>query len=181
MRRHEEAARLGREALEIAGSTSEWMPRFSGLLLLGRALTSSEPDSALEHLREALEIARESGHRHNELAVLSSMAAAQRQAGRQVEAIALHRQAARVVTALGEDQWALIHFSEAAETYLRGGQPAVAVRLFRRCLKIGQERHLPGPQMITHHRLAATLAHTDPATAAEHAEATEAIARELAA
>ncbi|MUN38683.1 tetratricopeptide repeat protein [Actinomadura litoris] len=177
----EEAARLARGALDVPHADPAWPPTLTARITLGVAIAQECPDEASEHLRQALELAREDGHKHNEAWCLNCLGVALRQMGRHEEALASHRQAFALLEELFEEHWK-IHFLDAyGETCRLAGLPEQALRLHREALDLAPKVGSRHKEARAHEGIAAVLAETDPGAAAEHRAAGQAILRELAA
>jgi tetratricopeptide (TPR) repeat protein len=176
----EQAARLARQTLDIPHADPAWPPTLTALITLGVAIAPERPDEAVQHLRRALELAREDGHKHNEAWCLNCLGVALRQMGRYEEALACHREAFALLDELFEEQWK-IHFLDGyGETCRLAGLPEEALRLHRLALELAPKAGARHKEALAHEGIAAVLDETDPAAAAEHRAAGQAILRELA-
>ncbi|MFB9477177.1 tetratricopeptide repeat protein [Nonomuraea salmonea] len=175
----EEAARRAREVLAVAHDDPAWPAGLTALITLGMALADERPDEAAEHLRRALDLARGDGHRHNEAWCLNCLGVALRRMGRHEEALASHRQAFALLDELFEEQWK-VHFLDGyGETCRQAGLPGEALRLHRQALDLAARMGHRHKEALAHEGLAAVLADSDPAAAAEHRAAGEAIRQDL--
>ncbi|MEV4799203.1 tetratricopeptide repeat protein [Nonomuraea sp. NPDC049421] len=174
-----EAARRAREVLAVAYDDPAWPAGLTALITLGMALADERPDEAAEHLRRALDLARGDGHRHNEAWCLNCLGVALRRMGRHEEALASHRQAFALLDELFEEQWK-VHFLDGyGETCRQAGLPGEALRLHRQALDLAARMGHRHKEALAHEGLAAVLADSDPAAAAEHRAAGEAIRQDL--
>ncbi|MGP4102184.1 ATP-binding protein [Nonomuraea sp. KM90] len=178
--RHEEAARLAREVLDVAHADPAWPAALTARITLGMAIVHEQPDEAAQHLRHALELAREDGHKHNEAWCLNCLGVALRETGRHEEALASHRQAFALLDELFEEHWK-IHFLHAyGETCRLAGLPDEALRLHRQALELAPKLGYRHKEALAHEGIAAVLDETDPAAAADHRAAAQAIRQDLA-
>ncbi|MFC5752941.1 tetratricopeptide repeat protein [Actinomadura rugatobispora] len=176
----EEAARLAREALDVPHADPAWPPTLTARITLGVAIADEEPEAAMAHLEQALALAREDGHRHNEAWCLNCLGVALRRTGRYEEALAGHRRAFALLDELFEEHWK-IHFLDGyAETCRLAGLPGEALRLHRQALELAPRLGYRYAEALAHEGVAAVLDETDPPAAAEHRAAGQAILRELA-
>ncbi|NUU22464.1 MAG: tetratricopeptide repeat protein, partial [Streptomycetaceae bacterium] len=175
----EEAARLAREALDVPYADPAWPPALTARITLGVAIAAEHPDEAARHLHQALGLAREDGHRHNEAWCLNCLGVALRRMGRYDEALDSHRRAFTLLDELFEEHWK-IHFLDGyAETCRLAGLPEQALRLHRQALELAPKAGNRHKEALAHTGIAAVLDATDPSAAAEHRAAAEAILREL--
>ncbi|MQY05829.1 tetratricopeptide repeat protein [Actinomadura macrotermitis] len=177
--RREEAARLARAALAAPHTDPAWPPTLTARITLGVAIAPESPDEAMDHLGQALTLAREDGHKHNEAWCLNCLGVALRQAGRHEEALASHRQAFALLDELFEEHWK-IHFLDGyAETCRLAGLPEEALHLHRQALELAPKLGYRHAEALAHEGIAAVLEETDPAEAAEHRTAAQAILQDL--
>ncbi|GAB2942226.1 ATP-binding protein [Nonomuraea sp. NPDC052634] len=177
--RREEAAELAREVLAIDYDDPAWPAGLTALITLGMALADEQPDEAAAHLRRALDLARGDGHRHNEAWCLNCLGVALRRMGRHEEALASHRQAFTLLDELFEEQWK-VHFLDAyGETCRQAGLTGEALRLHRQALDLATRMGHRHKEALAHEGIAAVLEATDPAAAAEHRAAGQAIRQDL--
>ncbi|MFJ3670551.1 tetratricopeptide repeat protein [Streptomyces sp. NPDC090106] len=171
----EEAARLARTALDVPHAADPaWAPALTARITLGVALAEEDPDEAVRQLREALDLAREDGHKHNEAWCLNCLGVALRQMGRHEEALDSHRAAFALLDQLFEEHWK-IHFLNAyGETSRLAGLPDEALRLHRRALELAPALGHRHAEALAHEGIAAVLDATDPTAAAEHRAAAQA-------
>ncbi|MEU7900795.1 tetratricopeptide repeat protein [Nonomuraea sp. NPDC049152] len=175
----EEAARLAREVLDIAHADPAWPTALTARITLGMAIAHEQSDEAVEHLRQALELAREDGHKHNEAWCLNCLGVALRQVGRYEEALASHRQAFALLDELFEEHWKIHFLHGYGETCRLAGLPDEALRLHRQALELAPKVGNRHKEALAHEGIAAVLDETDPAAAAEHRAAGQAIRQEL--
>ncbi|MFI1096962.1 tetratricopeptide repeat protein [Streptomyces sp. NPDC020917] len=173
----EEAARLAREALEIRHPDAAWPPTLTARITLGVAVAEQSPDEAVAHLEQALASSREDGHRNNEAWCLNCLGVALRQMGRHEEALARHREAFALLDELFEEHWRIRFLHAYAETCRAAGLPAESLRLHREALELAPRLGHRHAEALAHEGLAAALEATDPAAAAEHRAAGEALRR----
>ncbi|WP_243639304.1 ATP-binding protein [Streptacidiphilus pinicola] len=134
---HEEAARLAREALAAAPQADPaGPPALTARITLGVAIADEQPEQATEHLREALALAREDGHRHNEAWGLNCLGVALRRMGRYEEALASHEAAFALLEELFEEHWKIHFLNSYAETCRLAGLPDQALALHREALEL---------------------------------------------
>jgi len=175
----EAAARLARDVLDIGHADPAGPAALTARITLGLAIALERPDEAAAHLRQALDLAREDGHQHNEAWCLNCLGVALRQMGRYEEALACHRQAFTLLDELFEEQWKLHFLDGYAETCRLAGLPDEALRLHRQALELAPrvgDRH---KEAQAHEGIAAVLGERDPAAAAEHRVMALAIREEL--
>ncbi|MGI5166413.1 tetratricopeptide repeat protein [Spirillospora sp. CA-253888] len=176
----EQAARLAREALEAPHADPAWPPALTARITLGVAIAHERPEEAVRHLNEALELAREDGHRHNEALCLNCLGVALRQTGRHEEALASHRRAFALLEELFQDHWKIHFLDSYAETCRLAGLPEQALDLHRQALALAPAMGYRHKEALAHEGIAAVLDGTDPAAAAEHRAAGQAILGEPA-
>lgn len=177
----EQAADLARAALAVPHTDPAWPPTMTARITLGLALARDEPDEAVEQLERALALAVEDGHRHNEAWCLNCLGVALRQAGRYEEALASHGRAFALLDELFEEHWK-IHFLDGyAETCRLAGRREQALALHRHALELAPGLGFRHAEALAHEGIAAVLGESDPATAAEHLSAGQAIRQELTA
>ncbi|MGW6496044.1 tetratricopeptide repeat protein [Nonomuraea angiospora] len=175
----EEAARLARAALDTPHTDPAWPPTLTARITLGVAIAPEAPGEALEHLEQALTLAREDGHKHNEAWCLNCMGVALRQIGRYEEALASHRQAFALLDELFEEHWKIHFLNGYAETCRLAGLPEEALRLHREALELAPKLGYRYAEALAHEGIAAVLDESDPPAAAEHRAAGQAILQEL--
>ncbi|GGN73157.1 hypothetical protein GCM10011579_051000 [Streptomyces albiflavescens] len=175
----EEAARLAREALEIPHADPAGPPTLTARITLGVAIAHEDPDEAAEHLHQALALAREDGHKHNEAWCLNCLGVALRQMGRYEEALAGHREAFALLDELFEEHWKIHFLNSYGETCRLAGLPDQALRLHREALELAPELGHRYEEALAHEGIAALLDETAPAAAAEHRAAAAAILQDL--
>jgi tetratricopeptide (TPR) repeat protein len=175
----EEAARLARQALDLPHTDPAWPPTLTARITLGLAIADEKPDEAIENLEQALAMAIEDGHKHNEAWCLNCLGVALRRIGRYEEALASHRQAFALLDELFEEHWK-IHFLDGyAETCRLAGLPEQALELHRQALELAQRLGYRYAEALANEGVAAVLEGTDPTEAAEHRAAGQAIRQEL--
>ncbi|MEU6745720.1 tetratricopeptide repeat protein, partial [Spirillospora sp. NPDC046719] len=172
----EEAARLARRALEVPHSDPSWAPALTARITLGVAIAGEEPGEAVRHLHEALGLAREDGHKHNEAWCLNCLGVALRRMGRYEEALDAHRRAFALLDELFEEHWKIHFLNGYGETCRLAGLPEEALRLHRRALELAPEVGYRHEEALAHEGIAAVLDGTDPAAAEEHRAAARAVA-----
>ncbi len=175
----EEAARLAREALAVPHTDPSWPPALTARITLGVALAPEAPDEAVEHLRGALEVAREDGHRHNEAWCLNCLGVALRRMGRYEEALAAHQEAFALLDELFESHWKIHFLDDYAETCRLAGLSEQALQLHREALELAPQVGNRHAEALAHEGLAAVLEGTDPVAAERHREAGRALRGEL--
>ncbi|WP_225859098.1 tetratricopeptide repeat protein [Streptomyces albicerus] len=175
----EEAALLAREALDTPHADPAWPPTLTARITLGVAIAREAPDEAVEHLHQALALAREDGHKHNEAWCLNCLGVALRQMGRYEEALARHEEAFALLDQLFEEHWKIHFLNGYGETCRLAGLPDQALRLHRQALELAPELGYRNEEALAHEGIAAVLDAMDPAAAAEHRAAGQAILREL--
>lgn len=177
--RREEAARLAREALDVPHADPTWPAALTARLTLGVAIAHEQPAEATEHLSHALDLAREDGHKHNEAWCLNCLGVALRQMGRYEEALAAHREAFALLEELFEEHWKIHFLDSYGETCRLAGLPEQALLLHRQALELAPQVGYRHKEALAHEGIAAVLDDTDPAAAAEHRAAGQAILQEL--
>jgi tetratricopeptide (TPR) repeat protein len=174
----EAAARLAREVLEIPHTDPAWPPTLTARITLGMAIVHEEPDEAAGHLRRALDLARDDGHKNNEAWCLNCLGVALRQMGRYDEALDTHRQAFALLDDLFEEHWKVRFLNGYAETCRQAGLPEDALRLHRHALDLAPELGYRHTEALAHAGIAAVLAESDPSAADEHRASAQAILNE---
>ncbi|MEV0198657.1 tetratricopeptide repeat protein [Nonomuraea sp. NPDC050691] len=175
----EEAAQRAREVLDIPHTDPAWPPTLTARITLGVAIAHEEPDEATEHLRQALELAREDGHLNNQAWCLNCLGVALRQMGRYEEALASHREAFALLDELFEEHWKIRFLNGYGETCRLAGLPEEALRLHREALELAPRLGYRYEEALAHEGIAVVLEETDPAAAAQHRAARQAVLKEL--
>ncbi|MEU8135097.1 tetratricopeptide repeat protein [Streptodolium elevatio] len=175
----EEAARLARGVLDIPTADPAWPPTFTARITLGVAVADDEPAQAVEHLQQALDLARSDGHMNNEAWCLNCLGVALRRMGRYDEALARHREAFALLDKLFEEHWKVRFLNGYAETCRLAGLTDEARRLYAHALAKAPELGYRHEEAQAHEGLAVLLDASDPAAAAEHREAARALVHEL--
>ncbi|MEV0175837.1 tetratricopeptide repeat protein [Streptomyces sp. NPDC050803] len=176
----EEAAQRAREVLAIGHTDPAWPPALTARITLGVATAREEPDTAAEHLHQALAVARDDGHLNNQAWCLNCLGVALRQMGRYEEALASHREAFALLDELFEEHWKIHFLNGYAETCRLAGLTEEALRLHRQALELAPTLGNRYEEALAHEGIANLLDATDPAAAAAHRAAGEAVLRELA-
>ncbi|WP_405523867.1 tetratricopeptide repeat protein [Streptomyces canus] len=171
----EEAAQLARRALETPPAGGAWPPTLTALITLGVAIAHEDPDEAVGHLHQALALAREDGHKHNEAWCLNCLGVALRRMGRYGEALTRHEQAFALLEELFEDHWKIHFLSAYGETCRLAGLPDQALALHHQALELAPKLGHRHAEALAHEGIAAILDETDPAAAAEHRAAGRAV------
>ncbi|MFI6584562.1 tetratricopeptide repeat protein [Embleya sp. NPDC050493] len=174
----EEAAQRARDVLDMPHTDPAWPPTLTARITLGVAIAGDEPDEAAEHLRRALESARADGHLNNEAWCLNCLGVALRRMGRHEEALASHREAFALLDELFEEHWKIRFLNDYAETCRLAGLPEEALRLHRQALEVAPALGYRHEEARAHEGIAVLLEEADPATAAEHRGAGQAVLRE---
>lgn len=169
----EEAAQRAREVLGVPHTDPAWPPALTARITLGVAIAHAEPDEAAEHLRQALELARDDGHLHNQAWCLNCLGVALRQMGRYEEALASHREAFALLDELFEEHWKIHFLNGYGETCRLAGLPEEALRLHRQALELAPGLGNRYEEARAHEGIAMVLDETDPAGAAEHRAAAQ--------
>ncbi|MGW0908451.1 ATP-binding protein [Streptomyces sp. NPDC002853] len=177
----EEAAQRAREVLTIPHADPASPPALTARITLGVAIADEEPDEAAQQLHQALALAREDGHLHNEAWCLNCLGVALRRMGRHEEALASHRKAFALLDELFEEHWKIHFLNGYAETCRLAGLPEEALRLHRQALDLAPRLGYRNEEVLAHEGIATILDATDPTTAAEHRAAGEAVLEELTA
>lgn len=177
----EEAAQRAREVLAVPHADPASPPTLTARITLGVAIAHEEPDEASQHLHQALTLAREDGHLHNEAWCLNCLGVALRHMGRHEEALAGHRKAFALLDELFEEHWKIHFLNGYAETCRLAGLPEEALRLHRQALELAPQLGYRNEEALAHEGIATLLDATDPSTAADHRAAGEAVLRELGA
>ncbi|MFF9208949.1 MULTISPECIES: ATP-binding protein [unclassified Streptomyces] len=175
----EEAARVAREVLAVPHSDPAWPPALSARITLGVAVADEAPEEAAGHLEQALAVARADGHLNNQAWCLNCRGVALRRMGRYEEALASHREAFALLDALFEEHWKIHFLNGYAETCRLAGLPEEALRLYRQALELAPRLGNRHEEALAHEGVAALLEATDPAAAAEHRAAGQALLRDL--
>ncbi len=176
----DQAARRAREVLAIPHADPAWPPTLTARITLGVAIAGEAPEEAAEHLYRALALAREDGHMNNEAWCLNCLGVALRQMGRYEEALAGHREAFALLDELFEEHWKIRFLNGYAETCRLAGLPEEALRLHRQALELAPRLGYRNEEALAHEGIAVLLDGTDPAAAAAHRAAGQAVLRELA-
>ncbi|MFF0096644.1 tetratricopeptide repeat protein [Streptomyces canus] len=171
----EEAAQLARTVLEAAPADGAWPPTLTALITLGVAIAHEDPEEAVGHLHQALALAREDGHQHNEAWCLNCLGVALRRMGRYGEALTRHEQAFALLEELFEDHWKIHFLSAYGETCRLAGLPDQALCLHHQALELAPKLGHRYAEALAHEGIAAILDETDPAAAAEHRAAGRAV------
>lgn len=177
----EEAARLAREVLEVPHADAAWPPALTARIVLGVALSRETPEAASDHLRQALSLAREDGHLHNQAWCLNCRGVALRHMGRYEEALASHREAFELLDELFEEHWKIHFLNGYAETCRLAGLPDEALGLHRQALELGPRLGNRHEEAEAHEGIARVLDGTDPERAAEHRAAARVVRESLTA
>ncbi|MFE1339869.1 ATP-binding protein [Streptomyces sp. NPDC058733] len=175
----QEAARVAREVLAVPHSDPAWPPALSARITLGVAVADEAPEEAAGHLEQALAVARADGHLNNQAWCLNCRGVALRRMGRYEEALASHREAFALLDALFEEHWKIHFLNGYAETCRLAGLPEEALRLHRQALELAPRLGNRHEEALAHEGVAALLEATDPAAAAEHRAAGQALLRDL--
>ncbi|MEW2252880.1 helix-turn-helix domain-containing protein [Streptomyces sp. NPDC006975] len=175
----QEAARVAREVLAVPHSDPAWPPALSARITLGVAVADEAPEEAAGHLEQALAVARADGHLNNQAWCLNCRGVALRRMGRYEEALASHREAFALLDALFEEHWKIHFLNGYAETCRLAGLPEEALRLHRQALELAPRLGNRHEEALAHEGVAALLEATDPAAAAEHRAAAQALLRDL--
>ncbi|MFI1394464.1 tetratricopeptide repeat protein [Streptomyces sp. NPDC020681] len=175
----EEAAQRAREVLGIPHTDPAWPPTLTARITLGVAIAHEKPDEAAEHLRQALALARDDGHLNNQAWCLNCLGVALRQMRRYEEALASHREAFALLDELFEEHWKIHFLNGYGETCRLAGLPEEALRLHRQALELAPKLGNRYEEALAHEGIAIVLDETDPAEAAEHRAAGQAVLQEL--
>lgn len=175
----EEAAQRAREVLGFPHADPTWPPTLTARITLGVAIAHKEPDEAAEHLHQALALAREDGHMHNEAWCLNCLGVALRQMGRYEEALDSHRKAFALLDELFEEHWKIRFLNGYGETCRLAGLPEEALRLHRQALELAPNLGYRYEEALAHEGIAIVLDETDPTAAAEHRAAGQAVLQAL--
>lgn len=175
----EEAAQRAREVLDIPHADPASPPTLTARITLGVAIADEQPDEATEQLRQALTLAREDGHLHNEAWCLNCLGVALRRMGRHEEALDSHRKAFALLDELFEEHWKIHFLNGYAETCRLAGLPEEALRLHRQALELAPRLGYRNEEALAHEGIAIILDTTDPVAAAEHRAAGQAVLRQL--
>ncbi|MFI8239349.1 ATP-binding protein [Streptomyces sp. NPDC085866] len=175
----EEAAQRAREVLSVPHVDPAWPPALTARITLGVAIAQEEPDQAAEHLHQALALARDDGHLHNQAWCLNCLGVALRQMGRYEEALACHREAFALLDELFEEHWKVHFLNGYGETCRLAGRLEEALRLHRQALELAPRLGNRYEEALAHEGIATVLDRTDPAGAAEHRAAGQAVLQDL--
>ncbi|MGW7404036.1 tetratricopeptide repeat protein [Streptomyces sp. NPDC054833] len=175
----EEAARRAGEVLGIPHTDPAWPPALTARITLGVAIAHENPDEAAEHLHRALALSRDDGHLHNQAWCLNCLGVALRQMGRYEEALASHREAFALLDELFEEHWKIHFLNGYGETCRLAGLPEEALRLHRQALALAPGLGNRYAEALAHEGIAIVLDETDPAGAAEHRAAGQAVLEQL--
>ncbi|GAA2005652.1 tetratricopeptide repeat protein [Catenulispora subtropica] len=175
----EEAARLAREALASSHPDPAWPPALAARITLGVAIAQDQPEEAVAHLRQALALAREDGHTHNEAWCLNCLGVALRHMGRYEEALDSHAQAFALLEDLFEEHWKIHFLDSYAETCRQAGRLEQALELHRQALELAPRLGYRQKEALAHEGIAAVLEATDADAAAGHRAAARGIVEEM--
>ncbi|GGV29587.1 hypothetical protein GCM10010277_12480 [Streptomyces longisporoflavus] len=173
----EEAAQRAREVLAAPHTDPAWPPALTARITLGVAISHQDPDEATDHLRQALALAREDGHLHNEAWCLNCLGVALRLMGRHEEALESHRKAFALLDELFEEQWKSRFLNSYAETCRLAGLPEEALRLHQQALELAPRLGHRYEEAQAHAGIAALLDASDRTAAADHRTAGRAAPR----
>nr|WP_226961938.1 MULTISPECIES: tetratricopeptide repeat protein [Streptomyces] len=174
-----EAARRARAVLETPHDDPAWPPALTARITLGVATAAETPGAAAAELRRALAAARADGHLHNQAWCLNCQGVALREMGRYEEALASHREAFALLDEVFEEHWKIHFLNGYGETCRLAGRADQALRLHRQALELAPRLGNRHQEALAHEGIAALLAPTDPAGAAEHRAAGRAVLRHL--
>ncbi|GAB7110301.1 hypothetical protein JCM4814A_86160 [Streptomyces phaeofaciens JCM 4814] len=177
----EEAARRARDVLRTPHTDPAWPPALTARITLGVAIAHEEPEEAARQLEQALALAREDGHLHNQAWCLNCRGVALRRMGRYEEALASHREAFALLDELFEEHWKIHFLNGYAETCRLAGLPEEALRLHRQALDLAPRLGNRQEEALAHEGIATLLDATDAAGAAEHRAAGRAVLRDFGA
>ncbi|WP_370118825.1 helix-turn-helix domain-containing protein [Streptacidiphilus sp. MAP12-33] len=163
-----DAAALARETLAVPHPDPSWPPALTARITLGVAIAEEAPEEALDHLRQALALARADGHRHNEAWCLNCLGVALRRMGRYEEALAAHAEAFALLEELFEEHWKIHFLNGYADTCRLAGLPERAVALHREALTLAPKLGYRHEESLAHAGLATLLEETDQEAAARH-------------
>ncbi|MFF3689568.1 tetratricopeptide repeat protein [Streptomyces sp. NPDC002187] len=175
----DQAAQRAREVLDFPHADPAWPATLTARITLGVAIAREEPDEAAEHLHQALALAREDGHLHNEAWCLNCLGVALRQMGRYEEALAAHRKAFTLLDELFEEHWKIRFLNGYGETCRLAGLPEEALRLHRQALELAPALGYRHEEALAHEGIAIVLDDRDPTAAAEHRAAGQAVLQDL--
>ncbi|GAA2021889.1 hypothetical protein GCM10009839_18800 [Catenulispora yoronensis] len=163
--RREEAADLARAALAMAVPNPDpaWPPALAARITLGVAIAPDHPEEAADHLHQALILAREDGHTHNEAWCLNCLGVAQRHMGRYEEALASHEQAFALLEELFEEHWKIHFLDSYAETCRQAGRPDQALALHREALDLARSLGNRQKEALAREGIAAVSGDVSPA------------------
>ncbi|MDT0446355.1 ATP-binding protein [Streptomyces johnsoniae] len=171
----EEAAQRARDVLGIPHTDPAGPPALTARITLGVAIAHEEPDRAAEHLHQALTLARDDRHLHNQAWCLNCQGVALRQMGRYQEALASHREAFALLDELFEEHWKIHFLNGYGETCRLAGLPDEALRLHRQALELAPGLGNRYEEALAHEGIAIVLDETAPSEAAEHRAAGRAV------
>ena len=142
--RHSEAVDLARASLALAAGPA----RVTGLVTLGVALASEDPEESLRTLRDALGLAEQNDLRHNQAWCHNYLGVALRVMGRPEEAIEHHRRAFELLEPLAEVQMEIDFLHTYAETCRAAGRHDEALALLDRTVEFARELDRPHDEKL---------------------------------
>jgi tetratricopeptide (TPR) repeat protein/transcriptional regulator with XRE-family HTH domain len=142
--RHSEAVDLARASLALAAGPA----RVTGLVTLGVALASEDPEESLRTLRDALELAEQNDLRHNQAWCHNYLGVALRVMGRPEEAIEHHRRAFELLEPLAEVQMEIDFLHTYAETCRAAGRHDEALALLDRTVEFARDLGRPHDEKL---------------------------------
>lgn len=136
---HDEAVHLARTSIAHADGAA----RITGLVTLGVALASTEPDESLRSLHEALRLSEQNNLRHNEAWCHNYLGVALRVMGQLDQALEHHQRAVELLEPLAEVQLELDVLHAYAETCRVAGRSGDALALVDRIVTIARALNRP--------------------------------------
>jgi tetratricopeptide (TPR) repeat protein/transcriptional regulator with XRE-family HTH domain len=127
-----EAVELARASVELASGPG----RVTGLVTLGLALATQDPEASLRTLREALHLSREHDLQHNQAWCHNALGVALRVMGSTGEALEHHRRAVELLEPLAEVQLEIDCLRAYAETCRVASRTDQAVALLDRIIEL---------------------------------------------
>jgi tetratricopeptide (TPR) repeat protein len=137
--RRGEAVELARAAVDLA----EGPARITGLVTLGLALASDDPDGSLRALHDALSLSEDNRLQHNEAWCHNALGVALRTMGSPEKALEHHRRALELLEPLAEVQLELDCLHAYAETCRAAGHDAEARALLDRTIALARRLGRP--------------------------------------
>lgn len=146
-----EAAALARASIALADGP----PQITGLITLGVALAPNDPTASLATLHDALRLAEQDDHQHNQAWCHNYLGVALRIMGTPTAGLDHHRKAFELIDILGEPQWEIDFLPTYAETNRAAGRYAEARALHERTIELARRLGRPHDEKLARDALKA--------------------------